>query len=760
MGTSLKLRKNNGILKCAVLGLITALLTFGFFIIRYGGVLTISDDFNSQQLTFAQAAWNAIHYGGGGQWTWNLDLGSSVLTGFGFYNLGSPFYWIFLLFPKGSFPYLVGPLYILKYVVACVTAYIYLRLFTNKESKYDYAIIGALIYAFSGFQAVNLMFFHFHDVVAFFPLLLWGIETLDNKKKRPWFILAIFINCLVNYFFFIQEVIFMVIYFLFRFWGEPIKETLKKLVTCLVCGIFGVAMAAFMFLPSALYIKGNPRSEAALYLKNFVFDSKTLLHLIKGALLPGDVMPANSAVIFQNWDSPSCYMPLFGLSCVFAFAGKDKSWIKKLLIFLGIVSIFPFMTSGFLLFTAVYQRWWYMLVLIMALATVKVLEQPKEYAMSKGVLIYVIATTVFFLAIKFIPFNSIKEQMVFYNDRFTYFYIIAVAGPVLLDILLRADKLKYGIVLTATVVLCALTTGITLFYYKDDNTNEYLSKYEASINLKPIDDQYRYNTRDNVYALTGGAAGFGCFSSTIENSAHEFNILLEVDTNNSSQGRIKIPGLPELLGGKYVITTDPSSGNIVDQVSYKDTTLYVKEGTAFPIGFAMDRYIYANELAKIPFEKRGIALMNAAVILPADTAKVDPGMSHMDASEIDYDKPIEDMANAAVENSVKNFTRDYHGFKCTTDYAKDTYVYFSVPNDNGWTATIDGQKASIIDSGGMMLLKVPQGQHSVEFNYQTSGLKAGIALSAISWAAFAGLWIFTAVKSKSRKSDKAGKESK
>ena len=59
-----------------------------------------------------------------------------------------------------------------------------------------------------------------------------------------------------------------------------------------------------------------------------------------------------------------------------------------------------------------------------------------------------------------------------------------------------------------------------------------------------------------------------------------------------------------------------------------------------------------------------------------------------------------------------------------------------------------------------MLLKVPQGQHSVEFNYQTSGLKAGIALSAISWAAFAGLWIFTAVKSKSRKSDKAGKESK
>ena len=349
------------------------------------------------------------------------------------------------------------------------------------------------------------------------------------------------------------------------------------------------------------------------------------------------------------------------------------------------------MTSGFLLFTAVYQRWWYMLVLVMALATVKVLEQPKEYAMSKGILIYVLATTVFFLAIKYVAFNSLKEQMVFYNDRFTYFYIIAVAGPVLLDILLRADKFKYGIVLVSTMVLCALTTGITLLYYKDDNTNEYLNKYEAAINLKSIDDQYRYNTRDNVYTLTGGASGFGCFSSTIENSAHEFNILLEVDTNNSSQGRIKIPGLPELLGGKY-----------------KDTTLYVKEGTAFPIGFAMDKYIYANELAKVPFEKRGIALMNAAVILPSDTANVDPGMTHINPSEIDYNKSVDEMAKAAEALAVKNFSRDYHGFKCTTDYAKDTYVYFAVPNDNGWTATIDGQKASVIDSGGMMLLKVPQ----------------------------------------------------
>ena len=186
--------KQNGIVRCVIIGLITACMIFGYFIVGDDGAFLVCDDFNEQQLTFAQAVWNVVRNGKGGQWCWNLDLGTSVIGGFSFYNLGSPFYWIFLMFPKGTFPYLAGPLYILKYVIACLTAYIYLGKFKDdsKESKGDYALIGALIYAFSGFQTVNLEFFHFHDVVALFPLLLWGIETIDDKKKRPIFVFVIF----------------------------------------------------------------------------------------------------------------------------------------------------------------------------------------------------------------------------------------------------------------------------------------------------------------------------------------------------------------------------------------------------------------------------------------------------------------------------------------------------------------------------------------------------------------------------------------
>lgn len=165
---------------CFWASLLTAVLSFAYFIIKGHGAFTVVDDFNSQQLTFAAAIQTALKENGLGEWCWNLDLGSSLITGFSFYDLGSVFYWLSFLFPKAWFPYIIGEIYILKYVVASLTAYLYLKLFVDNK---NYAVIGALLYAFSGFQTTNLMFYHFHDVVAFFPLLLLGLELMLGERN-------------------------------------------------------------------------------------------------------------------------------------------------------------------------------------------------------------------------------------------------------------------------------------------------------------------------------------------------------------------------------------------------------------------------------------------------------------------------------------------------------------------------------------------------------------------------------------------------
>ena len=75
---------------------------------------------------------------------------------------------------------MMGFLYILKYMIASITAFYYLKMFVKEEK---FAVLGALMYAFSGYQTVNLMYYHFHDVVALFPLLMIGIEKLLREKK-------------------------------------------------------------------------------------------------------------------------------------------------------------------------------------------------------------------------------------------------------------------------------------------------------------------------------------------------------------------------------------------------------------------------------------------------------------------------------------------------------------------------------------------------------------------------------------------------
>ena len=99
-------------------------------------------------------------------------------------------------------------------------------------------------------------------------------------------------------------------------------------------------------------------------------------------------------------------------------------------------------------------------------------------------------------------------------------------------------------------------------------------------------------------------------------------------------------------------------------------------------------------------------------------------------------KSVSEYVVEHTNGAVLGFNKDGHGMSCVTEYDKDTYVYFSVPYDTGWTATVDGQKTDIIESGGMMMIKVPEGQHSVVFSYVTPGMKIGELISFVAWIAF------------------------
>lgn len=734
-------KKRTYLLETCLLAFVTVLLSFGAFLFRNGGFFTIVDDFNAQQIPFTYAVSNALDARPLGGWFWGIDLGTSLVGTFGFYNLGSPFFWLCCLFPVNALPYVLGWIYVLKYVVAACTAYLFLERFCEKKTA---AMIGALVYAFSGFQSINLIFFHFHDVVAFFPLLLLGLElAADDDRYRPFFIFTVFLNCLINYFFFIGEVVFSAIYFLCRFRGMPLRALLKTALHRLLDGVLGVGIASVLFIPSIVYVLGNTRSHPTIYLESFIYGPRQLLHLLKGMLLPPDVMKGASAAIQNNWKSTSCYLPLFGLSFVLAYLRAErgrKNRLYGILIVCFLLSLSPLLQSAFTLFTDVYQRWWYMFVLVMVVAVVKVLDRPDSYPIRSSIVISVALTTVFYLCVRFIDWNEGSGPLVFDLKRFTVQFLLAVVPAALLLVLSFLKQKKLRTILVLTVLCCAATTAFSLYHLRAGfDEKRYKERFFIGTQLEAIDEQYRYaasdDETDDSILLLGGKAAQSCgFCSTLEPSSYYFDRLFGLEFPNRTSRRINIKGLSQLLGAKYVLNDSISEAPALLTVNADGAVYTVTEQDACPIGFSVEQYITESELLSMEKEDRVIALMQAFVVRDTDEAEI---AALTDAYSAGSDVSLSDAIAETNQRKAEAFRRDATGFSCQTSYDQDTFVYFTVPFDQGWTAYVDDIPTEIIFSGGMMVIAVPKGSHSVVFRYHTPGLTAGAIVSLLSFAGFA-----------------------
>ncbi len=722
-------------LLCAVICALLALCAIAPAIIRGGGTFTLREDFNSQQIPFAMAENRAIH--AGGTWVWNLDLGASLIRGFSYYHLGSPFYWITLPFPPEAFPYLTGWILILKYAVAGAAACHYMK---RHVTDWRLACVGAVLYAFSGYQCANLFFYNFHDVVALFPFLLAGLDTAVCERRYRPFILAVFFNCLLNYFFFIQEVLFLVLYYLVLYWGKDVRRFLRDGGKIACCGLLGGGMAAVLFLPSILYVVGNPRvGERSLRL---FFDLPRLLLVIKGFLLPADPMHDNAAALLGAWDSTACWLPLVGLVLPLAYVIRKRDRLSILLLILVVISLLPILNAAFMLYTVdIYTRWWFMLDLLLALASVRVLSDPGAYPVIGAGIAYA-ATILLFTASLFFLRAGDGSSLVFHAGRLAVYSLIALAGAVsVMGLLTYADKTGrkkqaaavFAVLLSVTCV--ATTAMIIRLYQRDAGTEWYLKDLARGASLRVIDPQYRYRESANVFTLPGEGAGLSAFSSTVTNSVIELDGLFDYEHMSKRMDKDSIPGLAELLGGRYVLRDDGSVG----------------EADACPIGFAASGRITSEELKKLDREDRGVALL-AAILVPDGEETLTPDVRSLLNSlpEISEDAIRDSVQREGRENLVKrlvaenseravsDFSRDGWGFTCTTEADTARIYLFSVPWDAGWHATIDGVRIEPVRSAGMMLLPVEAGKYRIVFRYRTPGAVTGFVISLCAWGVFLG----------------------
>ncbi len=101
----------------------------------------------------------------------------------------------------------------------------------------------------------------------------------------------------------------------------------------------------------------------------------------------------------------------------------------------------------------------------------------------------------------------------------------------------------------------------------------------------------------------------------------------------------------------------------------------------------------------------------------------------------------------AHENLSKNpmviseYGDDY--IKASINATDDSFLFTSIPYDDGWTVKMDGKKVTTFPfaSDGLLGINLTGGNHTLEFSYYPIGFNLGICLTIISLIAF-GIYIF------------------
>ena len=432
------------------------------FILYRGGIFFYYGDYNVQQVPFYILAHRAVR-SGNFFWNFHLDLGSSMGGSFAFYLWGSPFFWFSCLFPEKWIPYMMPFFMSLKYGTALCTSFAWLRTQTRTSRG---ALLGAFLYAFSGFQACNIVFQHFHEATAFFPLYLLALDhahsaishagdksagknPLSVKKGILGFVLMTSAMSVINYFFFFGQVLFLSVYYLIRYASnQKVRQTLKEILQLLLAGVLGLCLSAFFLVQVLDVISGNTRLDDFLLGYDMVAYSEpaTPLAILKSFFMLPDLVGRGSLFTSEQIrnSSLSLFLPCFAVSGAIAYLrAHRKGWQRILLLTCLVIAFVPILNAAFALFNSeYYARWFYMPILLLSLVTVRELEDADCGNLLFGARMVILADILFLLC-AFLPTRPSEEaeggisflQIMEYPELFvTEAVVTAVMLPLLLVI--------------------------------------------------------------------------------------------------------------------------------------------------------------------------------------------------------------------------------------------------------------------------------------------------------------------------------------
>lgn len=584
--------------------------------------------------------------------TWDSAgiFGFSNIGGNSYYYLFDPWFLIMLFFPRAWLPQIQGILTVVKLVCGGVLFYHYLKSFKISVTTRK---IGAVCYAFCGWT-FYFLWFHFINLTAVLPLVLWGIERVIQKKKPVMLIGSLTLLCLINYYFFVSFCIGTALYAIFRVLQECKHKSAQENLKIVGMGMaaYGIAIltVAVVLIPSILNTLNMPR----------VNDSQNFLLTVKAA----KGLTAKLKLIF-TWSEPykvtyplntflfaplGCFSaPLFDangydntVASIYVLAPMmlmlvpsilDSIKQKKIshLIGVGLVTLMlftPFAYYMMFAFVKEYGRWqilptmWMLVFFLIHFDRRK--QMPRWYMDASVVFIGLLYAIMIPLAFKYANdplYSTVNGSR--WGKAFnpltaprTYAIPLQIAWVFICYVVMRFNfhKTKLNNYLLVMACFEAIVIGNVTVRVQGLSTYQDLSGGLANVNeetkivnrLKKYDDSYFriFNTSadrgSNNLSLREGYNGVGAFHSVYAYNAQDFINWSRIPYTNGnwSMGvHEKRYNLDTFLGVKYYLVKKPA-GTDTRNIPYGYTDIRTAEDCPADLKKILDEgshELYVNE---------------------------------------------------------------------------------------------------------------------------------------------------------------------
>ena len=284
------------------------------------------------------------------------------------------------------------------------------------------------------------------------------------------------------------------------------------------------------------------------------------------------------------------------------------------------------------------------------------------------------------------------------------------------------------------------------------------------------------------------------FHSIVPGSVMEFYPTIGVQRDVGSRPDTDVYGLRGLTSCRWLFDPIPMGGNFGGadgQTPEMPGWTYYADQNGFhiwenqyyiPMGFSYDYYITREEYDAVTESNRHLLLLKAIVLSDEQAERYDGILQHADTLSLpeteeggvpglsDGTEPVSPSGGSDVvftyteeayyqdcldrrSMSCSSFSRDNGGFSAVFTSDRERLVFFSVPYESGWSATVNGEPAQVEKVNvGFMAVKVPAGTSEIRFDYSTPGLRFGAVVSA------AGVLILILYLRLARRFDRAAKQ--